>query len=675
MATNTSAPKTKVGTNYTVTPGHFTTPLLGEVEQREGVIVYDAQEKVIKYHNGQSFVTIADDTLFHFNYNAPGTIDLSSVAIGDQLTITAPHDLDWVPGLRGTLLHNQDNYITFGLDEYNSDTGVFTFTIEHIEGTGSFSVWTADILTSGVLDGRISVRVTGIFQNWDALQAHSFVPASAEGDLVFLQEAQGLGTVFGVQTPGWLGGTYYPAGYYRRDNVNSEWDYTNDAIVASINTAIGSLVPDTGVTGHVLTKTDTGFEWASGAADTSNLLKLTGETEQEITGGILVDGGIDINAGSFDVYDGNQDIFRVSQGSHNVTIYDGNLNMDNGNIILGSGATVDGKVVSQLINPTDLQTNLEIGVTTSGHVDHPNTAGLEAEIALGWDGRVFYRLPIDVAITSVAAEQFIETEVSGELPFQLSDTVQAGDNKPVTSAGVNNAGYQNATQVSTAITNALVGVGGEINAQATYSQPGVTVSEVSSENRITFSDASEVATFIENIGFPLGNQSHTIAAGQSFNFEIVNDDGSFSYSIGQATQPTNLLYDTGDADLDHISFPLAGANFNVTRTGTIRTNLTEAVVENIVGGTNVNLTVNDKTLTINSTGGSSTGGGLQVISSFSEITSPTNGQDVYLDTTDGTNQPGVYQYNGTTWVIVLGGRGVPFGDTLPRVAGTLGGAI
>ena len=70
-----------------------------------------------------------------------------------------------------------------------------------------------------------------------------------------------------------------------------------------------------------------------------------------------------------------------------------------------------------------------------------------------------------------------------------------------------------------------------------------------------------------------------------------------------------------------------------------------------------------------------TGGGLQVISAFSEITSPTNGQDVYLDTTDGTNRPGIYQYNSTDseWVIVIGGAGVPFGNTLPITnTGTVG---
>ena len=143
--------------------------------------------------------------------------------------------------------------------------------------------------------------------------------------------------------------------------------------------------------------------------------------------------------------------------------------------------------------------------------------------------------------------------------------------------------------------------GGSVNAQATYTQAGVTVGVESAENRITFGDSEALASFIENVGFPLGNQSHTITAGQSFNIEIVNDDGTFSYSIGQVGTATNLLYDTNTDD--HISFPLAAANFSVARTGTIRTNLTEAAVTDIVGGTNVTLGVSDGTLTINSSGG------------------------------------------------------------------------
>ena len=219
------------------------------------------------------------------------------------------------------------------------------------------------------------------------------------------------------------------------------------------------------------------------------------------------------------------------------------------------------------------------------------------------------------------------------------------------------------------------GGGGSINAQATYAQAGVTLEEVSAENRLTFGDSEAVADFVENIGWPLGNQNFEFASGQSFNFEIVEADGTtYSFSAGRLGGTTNFIYDTTDTSLDHISFQTASLNVTTTRTGTIRTNLAEAPVTDIVGGTNVTLSVADGTLTINSTGGTSTGGGLQVISAFSEITSPTNGQDVYLDTTDGTNQPGIYQYNSTDseWVLVIGGAGVPFGNTLPRVAGTLG---
>ena len=229
--------------------------------------------------------------------------------------------------------------------------------------------------------------------------------------------------------------------------------------------------------------------------------------------------------------------------------------------------------------------------------------------------------------------------------------------------------------IDTAITEAGMSGGGEINAQATYSQIGVTLAEVSGENRLTFGDSEAVATFVENIGWPLGNQNFEFASGQSFNFEIVEADGTtHSFSAGRIGGTTNFIYDTTDTSLDHISFQTQSLNVTTARTGTIRTNLAEAPVTDIVGGTNVTLGVSDGTLTINAQGGTSTGGGLQVISAFSEITSPTNGQDVYLDTTDGTNRPGIYQYDSatTSWVIVIGGAGVPFGNTLPRVSGTLG---
>ena len=211
---------------------------------------------------------------------------------------------------------------------------------------------------------------------------------------------------------------------------------------------------------------------------------------------------------------------------------------------------------------------------------------------------------------------------AGTIPAEVSALFNSGDNVNIFDAGPRQDFGQidrivfdpthftvntEAQNIGHAHISLVDGIGGEINAQATYSQAGVTVSEVSAENRITFGDSAEVTSFIQNIGFPLGNQSHTIAAGQSFNIEIVNDDGTFSYSIGQVGSATNLLYDTDDTDLDHISFPLAAANFSVARTGTIRTNLDEAAVTDIVGGTNVTLGVSDGTLTINSSGTGGTG--------------------------------------------------------------------
>ena len=149
--------------------------------------------------------------------------------------------------------------------------------------------------------------------------------------------------------------------------------------------------------------------------------------------------------------------------------------------------------------------------------------------------------------------------------------------------------------------------GGSVNAQATYSQAGVTASVVSAENRLTFGSAGDVASFVQNIGWPLGNQNFEIAAGSSFNFEIVEMDGTtHSYSAGQLGQTTNFIYDT-DTD-DHISFQTASVDLSTARTGTIRTNLAEAPVTDIVGGTNVTLGVSDGILTINSSGGASTGG-------------------------------------------------------------------
>ncbi|MGI9548721.1 MAG: hypothetical protein ACR2M7_01885, partial [Bdellovibrionales bacterium] len=319
MATNTSAPKTRVGTNYTVTPGHFTTPRLGEVEQREGVVVYDSDDKTLKYHNGVSFVTLSDNQNFYFNYN--GGFDLDTLTVGTQLVVTIAADLDWQQGLRGSFIHNIDNYFTFSTVSYDKETGELIFDVESIKGSGVFTAWSGDIIGAGILDGTITVRVEGIFDNWDALQAHTFTPALTVGQMVYLRNAQGLGSVFGVQTPGWLGGTYYPAGYYSWDG--SEFDFTNEAIVASINTALGQLVPINGTTGYVLAKTDTGFEWADpGSTMLPTTVVITNPTASQKI--IAPDGTQTIIQGDFDILDDlGSKILDVSGGSGDFHVEDG----------------------------------------------------------------------------------------------------------------------------------------------------------------------------------------------------------------------------------------------------------------------------------------------------------------------------------------------------------------
>ena len=82
---------------------------------------------------------------------------------------------------------------------------------------------------------------------------------------------------------------------------------------------------------------------------------------------------------------------------------------------------------------------LEVGATSIGHTDHPGTATEDAQIILGYDGRVISRLPIDGVITNTAATDFIQNNQSGRINFVLSDTIQANDEKPITSNAVHDA--------------------------------------------------------------------------------------------------------------------------------------------------------------------------------------------------------------------------------------------
>ena len=95
-----------------------------------------------------------------------------------------------------------------------------------------------------------------------------------------------------------------------------------------------------------------------------------------------------------------------------------------------------------------------------GHTDHPGSATEDAQIILGYDGRVISRLPIDGVITSTTATDFIQNGQSGRINFVLSDTIQADDEKPITSKAVNDAAYLDAADV-TVNGSASITVGGK----------------------------------------------------------------------------------------------------------------------------------------------------------------------------------------------------------------------
>ena len=77
---------------------------------------------------------------------------------------------------------------------------------------------------------------------------------------------------------------------------------------------------------------------------------------------------------------------------------------------------------------------LEIGAVSVGHSTFTGNDE-EAIIELGYDGRVISQLPLNVEITDQdAAETFLKRNTHGEVIFSLSNTVQASDLRPVTSA-------------------------------------------------------------------------------------------------------------------------------------------------------------------------------------------------------------------------------------------------
>ena len=210
---------------------------------------------------------IAMSQQYHFALILPVALNLSTVTVGDSLTYDAPADLDWVIGQRIVFQHDQNNRLVGTVSAYDMDAGGITFDVDSKTGSGTFAQWSGSFIGDAAIDGRIVVPLIGVFTNFTALNTNVSLNPNV-GDIVYVEDAQGLGTVFGVQTPGWLGGTYYPAGHYMYgatvdpDN-NSRWVYTNEAVVDSISTSIGRLVPEGGTAGQILQRTATGYQWTT----------------------------------------------------------------------------------------------------------------------------------------------------------------------------------------------------------------------------------------------------------------------------------------------------------------------------------------------------------------------------------------------------------------------------
>ena len=231
-----------------------------------GSIVWnvDTDQPLIYVSEEKGFVPLALIQNFHFALILQTPLNLTTVTVGDTLSYTADIGLDWAAGERIVFLHNSGNRLTGTVTSYDQDTGAISFIVDSKEGTGSFTQWTGDFLGANAIDGRITVPLVGVFANFTAL--NSSTGTRTVGDIAFVNAAQGLGAVFGVQTPGWLGGTYYPSGYYMYGNTvdpdnGSRWVFTNQSVVDSISTTIGRLVPDGGAAGQVLVRTALGYEW------------------------------------------------------------------------------------------------------------------------------------------------------------------------------------------------------------------------------------------------------------------------------------------------------------------------------------------------------------------------------------------------------------------------------
>ena len=220
-------------------------------------------ESAFMYTISLGHVQIAVEESYHFQLVLTPPLDLTTLAVDDALTYTSTElfDLNWQPGQRIVFQHDSDNRVIGTIDSYTQTetTGTIIFNIDSVTGTGTFAQWTGNFLGNTQIDGRIVVPLTGVFTDKDALDAATGLSPNV-GDIAYVENSQGLGTIFGIQTPGWLGGDYWPAGYYIwKDSeydadTDPEWTYSNEAVGQSISLTLGRLVPDGGNEGEILEK-------------------------------------------------------------------------------------------------------------------------------------------------------------------------------------------------------------------------------------------------------------------------------------------------------------------------------------------------------------------------------------------------------------------------------------
>ena len=212
----------------------------------------------------------------------------------------------------------------------------------------------------------------------------------------------------------------------------------------------GSDVDDLAITGSTLQVTENGTPTGTGIRVEASVMDEDGRLVSSkavfdgladkldksggtITGDLNVNGDLEVGTGATRGLNvGTNGDFHLTMGTVSYVQGDQDqkkLYYDKDNTSGGVDTSDDNEVMNA--------GGLEIGATSIGHTDHPDGASEDAQIILGYDERVISRLPVDVAITSTAATNFIQNNQSGRINFVLSDTVQASDQKPATSAAVN----------------------------------------------------------------------------------------------------------------------------------------------------------------------------------------------------------------------------------------------